>query len=143
MKHLSRPLLVTILASLVASCAANPVRVNIQEASDPGLDCSQLQHELARAQQFKIDARKDDRFRFQDIIITNGIQSIYNINKAESNAQKRIEYLQTLAQQKRCSPATRSSANPSAPMQGMPSQPFAAPTAPAYPSSPYDLQSPF
>lgn len=118
-------------APLLVACPSNPVRVNIQESSDPSLTCPELQREIARTEQFKIDARADDRFRFQDIVPTTGMQSIYNINKAESNAIQRIEYLQTLSRQKNCTAsAPPASATPL-------SSPFPPQMPATYPSQPY------
>jgi hypothetical protein len=144
----------SLILAILASCAANPVQVPIIEESDANLDCRQLSQELKRAHQYKMDARKDDRFRFQDIIITNGLMSIYNINKAEKNATKRIEHIQKLIEQKNCS-AQNNFSYPNAPANAMvpsnsanstgynpyPTSGYNPSTAPSYPAEdiPYDL----
>lgn len=144
MKSLFRGALFISLASLLTACPSNPVRVNIQEASDPSLTCPELQREIARTEQFKVDARADDHFRFQDIILTTGIQSAYNINKAESNAIKRIEYLQSLYRQKNCSSSLApSAAAPStAPMTPPTASPYPTPSYMPYPPALYGTDNP-
>lgn len=129
--YFSRMTATLLCCVTLISCAANPVRVNITEAGDSSLNCWQLASEIKRAEQYKIDARKDDRFRLQDMFLTTGMMSIYNINKAESNAIKRSEHLQSLFQQKHCQNASQSNNTtipPKPPLQAF---------SPSYPNDNY------
>jgi hypothetical protein len=137
------PLIFLVSGATLFSCATNPVRVNITEASDASLDCWQLEKEIQRAEQFKIDARKNDHFRWQDIILTTGMMSAYNINKAESNAAKRTDHLRTLYQQKQCTQQNVRAPAPSSLPTAMP--PTSSPEfyyGTENGASPYDLNPP-
>lgn len=152
----------------LASCAASPYRVEVKQDKDNSLNCQGLEAEIAQTEQYKTDSRAEDRFRFKYIMPLTAMTSIYNINKAESHAIKRIEYLQNIYQQKQCHLQPRTahtsyppaypttSNNPEDPQFGgyptspmpygsnpTPSMPGSSGQAPMYDSTAYDDDSPY
>lgn len=93
---------ILIILIFLSSCAASPKKVDITQDNDQYMDCPQIYYSLQEAEQLKTDARKDDRFQFRYMMPMTAMMSIYNINKAEGNAEKRIEHLKQLAGQRGC-----------------------------------------
>jgi len=91
-----------VILSLTACSISSPVIVNIQNGNESQLNCMQLSNEIEAAKRYKEAAREEDRFMLKHVNPFTTFFSIYNMNKAESNAQKRIDYLQGFYRQKQC-----------------------------------------
>ena len=96
-----------VLIALLSGCAAQPKVVQVVQARDAQLQCTQLAREIQQTERYKILARQEDRFRLRYMFPITGFWSIYNINKAEKNAIARLDRLQELAIQRGCYPASR------------------------------------
>ncbi len=94
-----------VLLAAINACASKPTRVEVAQDADNSLNCGQLGSEITQAEFYKKDARKEDKFMLKHMNPINGFISIYRINKAESNAQKRIDHLNSIAAQKNCTQA--------------------------------------
>jgi hypothetical protein len=95
----------TILAMIIiilSACAPKPVTLVVKQEQDIYLSCDQLKQQISQAQHYKKEARKDDRFKMSYMFPPTGFMAIYNINKAEGRAVRRIEYLEALFKQKGC-----------------------------------------
>ena len=91
------------LSSFIASCAPNPVVVNIEQSKDLTLNCEELMSELTVTEDYKKAARADDHFKLRYTFLPTGAIAAYRFNKAEGNADKRIQHLQKIANHKKCS----------------------------------------
>ncbi len=92
--------LLTTLA--VCGCPATPKIVAIEQGNERQLNCTQLNNEIQAAEQAKLDAHKDDKFRFSDIFPPTGVISVANIWRAGDHAVARLELLNKIAQEKGC-----------------------------------------
>lgn len=99
MKHIITSLFIIILLS---ACATNPTVLKVEEEKDQYLNCYQLDKEVRKAEYYKKESRKDDKFKFKYMMPLNAILSTYNMNKAESSAEKRRKHLEEIAQRKGC-----------------------------------------
>ncbi|MDA0780982.1 MAG: hypothetical protein PQ612_01370 [Rickettsiales bacterium] len=99
MKRLILSIALTILAS---SCVPKPVIVDVKDYKDKYLDCNQLESAVRSAQRFKSAANAEEGFRLGYIFPPTAALGIYRLNRAESAANKRIEYIERLADQKEC-----------------------------------------
>ena len=84
------------------SCAPNPKIVEINQPKDISLDCKQLRSEIISTQIHKKAARSEDKFKLRYIFPPTAFTAIYRFNKAETNAEKRIENLREIATKKGC-----------------------------------------
>jgi len=91
-----------VILLFITSCAATPFVVEVTKRNDRSLNCEQLMVELAEAERYKKEARKEDRFRLRYMNPMVMVHSIYNINVAEGHAKKRIEHLMDIMMRKRC-----------------------------------------
>jgi hypothetical protein len=152
----------TSLALLLTLCACNtskPAVVTVRNGNEAQLSCPELQQEIQTAQYYKEAARSEDRFMLKHINPFTTFFSIYNMNKAESHAQQRIEILEQFYKQRRCDQQqTRSNNAPpyatpyyqgqqpsnyyqQQPITGMPAT-GAMPTAPNYYQPPIPMGDP-
>lgn len=126
----------------VSACASNPIKVEVKQERDLFLDCKGLKDEIVRAEQFKKDARSEDRFMLKHMMILSAMISAYNMNSAENRAIERIAHLQALYNQKQChlQPQTATSnpsfTPPSASYYGGYDTPSSQQPTQAYPSYP-------
>jgi hypothetical protein len=100
--HMKKFAALSISALILASCAADPTVVEVQQLGDSGLNCEQLNNSIQEAQGYKTAAREDDKFELKYIWLPTGALSAYRFNKAEGHAQDRIEYLTSMSSQKGC-----------------------------------------
>ena len=102
-KKMSKLILsITIPAFIVSSCAPSPHVPRVSQYKDVALSCADLMSEIALAESHKINARSEDRFKWQYIFIVPTVIGIYQWNKAEKAAQQRIEHLQKIYQRNNC-----------------------------------------
>lgn len=94
--------LLVIASLLLSSCASPTVVEQISPRERDALNCEQIRSEIASAERFRVEARKEDRFKFGYILIAPALVSIWNMHKAESAAKDREEALKELAAQKQC-----------------------------------------
>lgn len=99
MKRLILSVFTIILAS---SCAPKPVIVDVKDYKDKYLDCDQLGAAIRSAERFKIAANAEEGFKLGYVFPPTAALGIYRINRAQSAANKRIEYIQRLVDQKEC-----------------------------------------
>jgi len=90
------------LIILASACAPKPVIVDVKDYKDKYLDCNQLEAAIRSAERFKIAANAEEGFRLGYIFPPNAALGIYRLNRAESAANKRMEYIKRLAEQKGC-----------------------------------------
>ncbi len=108
----NRLLFISIFCVALSGCGANPVRVEVQKPTDSQLTCPQIAKEMQEAAYYKQAAHEDDKFQWRYLNPISGFASIYKINKAEQSANQRLEYLQSLAQQKQCAKSSSNANNP-------------------------------
>lgn len=126
--------ILTVLSAMVLSACHKPERIAASSARDSSLNCQQIRQEINKAERAKAAAREHDQFEMRYILIVPAIFSLYNFSKAEKAAQKRLDNMHQLYDQKRCAyqpnqPATPApSANPF--QGGQQGQPFVPPAIP-------------
>lgn len=98
-----------ILTLTISACAADPTVVEVSQATDNMLSCDKLTKQIEEAHRYKTDARTEDNFKLKYMWLPTGAISAYRFNKAEGNALERINHLNSLAAQKGCTTAPRTS----------------------------------
>lgn len=93
---------VTLLISLLTSCAPKPFVVQVEEPTDTRLNCDQLYSQVQIAQRYKKAAKAEDRFRLRYIFLPIGFLSVYRMLQAEGAAIRRINHLEELSKEKKC-----------------------------------------
>jgi len=103
---------------VLAGCAANPHVVKVNNGNERMLNCTSLASEIEGAQHYKKESRKDDRFQLRYMMPVNAIVSVWNINRAEMAAVKRLKLLNQISSEKGCNGARVSQAfSPGAPIR--------------------------
>lgn len=102
---MTKKILSLLILLTLTACATNPHKVEVEHGDERYLSCNTLDYELKKAEEYKVAARKDDRFMFKYMMPMNAMMSIYNINVAESRAKKRVALLTKIKIEKGCSAA--------------------------------------
>lgn len=92
----------TLLATSLCGCPANPKVIKVQNGNEYSLSCGNISMEINAAKQAKLDAHEEDHFRFSDIFPPTGVISIVNIWRADSHATDRLELLEKIYQARGC-----------------------------------------
>lgn len=95
---------VFLLLSTIALCAcpASPKIINVKNGNEEQLNCTELRQEISAAEQVKIDAHREDKFRFSDMFPPTGFTSVVKIWMAGDRAIARIALLNKIAAEKNC-----------------------------------------
>lgn len=94
-----KKIILPLCAIALLACSATPKSVKVENGNERSLSCEQLADEMRTAQQSKIDAHKDDKFKIANMF---AYWWMYNMMKADSNATKRLELLNQIATTKGC-----------------------------------------
>lgn len=112
-------LAVVMVLAVLTACAANPHVVEVSNGNEQTMSCATLASEIEGAQHYKKESRKDDRFQLRYMMPLNAIASVWNINKAEMAADKRLKLLNQISSEKGCNGAMPNQAfSPGVPEHG-------------------------
>lgn len=93
----------------LCACPARPKIISVKNGDEHQLTCEQLDLEIAAAQQAKLNAHTEDKFRASDIFPPTGVISVANIWRAHDHAVARLELLNKTALEKGCTNPPQSS----------------------------------
>ncbi|MCD6035333.1 MAG: hypothetical protein K0R63_1074 [Rickettsiales bacterium] len=85
------------LSVILTACAGEPPVLAIKRPNDVFLACRDIAREIQEAQYYKISADGDNRYSEGAPILTK-----FEWKEADDAAAKRINYLQTLYEDKKC-----------------------------------------
>ncbi len=87
---------------LLMNGCARPVVVTPVSVTDNEMSCEQIMSEIKEAERYRQEARAEDKFKWQYMLIAPAAVSVHNMHKAEKAAIERKEGLEQLAKRKDC-----------------------------------------
>ncbi len=91
---------ISLVASQLLTACADPIVVR-HGVTGP-MACTHIESELQSARLALKEAKKEDKFKLQYILIVPAVISIYRMNEAQEAARKRIDELELLYQRQAC-----------------------------------------
>lgn len=94
-----KKIILPLCAVALLACSTTPKSVTVENGNERSLSCEQIAEEMRIAQQSKVDAHKDDKFKIGNMF---AYWWMYNMMKADSRATERLELLGGIARAKGC-----------------------------------------